>query len=131
VIQVTSKQIYVPGVCNIGPQEIGRRRNVGYGGLVLALVTLAVLWAVKAPAVTRLIVFFPASMAASGFLQAGMHFCAGFGMAGVFNFGQKVGATEDVVQAEYRIKDRRKAIQILTYSVLIGLVIAVIAVRAL
>jgi hypothetical protein len=30
-------------------------------------------------------------MGATGFLQAAMHFCAGFGMRGLINFGSEIG----------------------------------------
>jgi hypothetical protein len=74
-----------------------------------------------------LLLFFPASLAASGFLQASMHFCAGFGSRGLFNFGDKVGMTETVIQKEFRAKDQKKARQILGLSILIGVAVAVLA----
>jgi hypothetical protein len=80
-----------------------------------------------APAAWRLSLFVPAFFAATGFLQGFMHFCAAFGMRGVFNFGQ-VGQTQEVEQEEYRRKDKRKAQQILAYSTLIGIVVALAAV---
>lgn len=65
-------------------------------------------------------------MSATGFLQAYMHFCAYFGFASLFNFGD-VGKTDSVQQAEFRAKDKKKAWRIVIYSVLIGLVVAIIA----
>jgi len=82
---------------------------------------------VRVPAAWQLLLFIPASMAASGFLQAYMHFCAGFGSRGLFNFGPKAGKTETVMQAEFRAKDRKKALQILALSLIIGVVVAIIA----
>jgi hypothetical protein len=79
------------------------------------------------PSLWRLSLFVPVFFAAAGFLQGFMHFCAGFGMRGVFNFGSKVGKTEEVEQAEYRSKDKQKALQILAYSVLIAIVLATAA----
>jgi hypothetical protein len=78
------------------------------------------------PAPWRLTVFLPAAAAASGFLQAAFHFCAGFGMRGVFNFGS-VGKAETIEQAEFRRKDRGKARLIGLYSVLIGIAAALLA----
>ena len=117
----------MPGVCNIGPAEIARRRRAGYVGLVVTAVVIAAVLVFRAPAYWRLLVFFPASIAASGFLQASMHFCAGFGMAGVFNFKPTPGKTIPVRQAQDREKDRLKAIRILMYSVLIGIAVALAA----
>jgi hypothetical protein len=62
-----------------------------------------------------------------GFIQARMHFCAAFGMRGLFNFGSEVGRTDSALQAEFRAEDRKKALQIIVYSVLAGLIVASIA----
>jgi len=118
---------YQPGVCNIGPEEIRRRRRAGHVGLVAAVVLLAVLVAVGAPPLTRLLVAMPAAMAASGYLQAWLKFCAGFGSRGIFNFGQ-VGETHAVIDAEARARDRSRARQIGLASLAIGVAVAIIAV---
>jgi hypothetical protein len=65
-------------------------------------------------------------LSAEGFLQAALHFCAGFGMKGVFNFGSELGKTETVEQAEFRRKDQRKALLISLYSALIGIAAAIL-----
>jgi len=117
---------YVPGVCNIGEEEIRKRKQSGWIGLIAT----AVLWALfiwfNVPQVWRLTLFIPAMMSATGFLQAYMHFCAYFGFASLFNFGN-VGKTDSVSQAEFRSKDRRRAWQIVIYSVLIGVIISSLA----
>jgi hypothetical protein len=118
---------YQPGVCNIGPQEISRRRRAGHVGLVAAVVLLAVLVAVGAPPLARLLVAIPAAMAASGYLQAWLKFCAGFGSRGIFNFGD-VGTTHDVIDDEARAQDRARARQIGFASLAIGVAVAIIAV---
>ena len=81
----------------------------------------------RVPAGWRLFLVLPAGAAATGFLQSALHFCAGFAMRGVFNFGAAVGTTETVEQAEFRRKDKAKALQIFGWSVLIGVGVAVIA----
>jgi hypothetical protein len=114
---------YKPGVCNIGSAEIAKRKHAGWiGAGVTAILGLVIFW-LRVPAVWRLSLFVPAFFAATGFLQGFMHFCAGFGMKGVFNFDQ-VGQTEKIEQEEYRTRDRRKAQQILACSALIGIVVA-------
>jgi hypothetical protein len=45
-------------------------------------------------------------------------------MRGVFNFGPEVGKTDTVEQAEFRLKDRRKARLIGLYSALVGIAVA-------
>lgn len=116
---------YVPGVCNIGPEEIKKRKQAGWMGCIVTAFLWAIFIWLDTPAVWRLTLFFPALMSATGFLQAYMHFCVYFGFANLFNFGE-VGKTDTVAQAEYRAKDRRKAWQILSYSTLIGLVVALV-----
>lgn len=118
--------VYQPGVCNIGPAEIRRRRVSGYLGLAVGAVFLVIAFAFGWPAPWRLFVFLPAMLSASGFLQAAFHFCVRFGTRGLFNFGE-LGAEEAVHETEYRRKDQRKAIQILVLSVLIGAVVAILA----
>lgn len=124
---VTAKQEYVPGVCNIGPVEIRRRMQSGWVGLGVTILLWAALVIFRVPALWRLLVFFPAMTGAAGFLQAGLHFCAAFGMRGVFNFASEVGKTDTVEQAEFRLKDRRKARLIALYGALIGAAAAVAA----
>ena len=75
----------------------------------------------------RLLLFFPASLAAVGFLQAAWHFCAKFGLNGVFNFGPNVGRTDTVEQAEFRRQDRRTALKIIALSALAGHIVAAVA----
>jgi hypothetical protein len=118
---------YVPGVCNIGPQEIRRRRRTGYVGSAITVALFALLVVVDAPPIARLVLFVPAAVAASGFNQAYLKFCAGFGQLGVFNFGDR-GSTEHVVDKAARRKDLIKAWQIGATSGLIGLAVAILAV---
>lgn len=119
-----SSAAYRPGVCNIGPAEIRARRRSGHIGLAVTAVGLAVLLALDAPAPWRIALFLPAAAAASGYLQAAFHFCANFGMRGVFNFGSRIGQVETVEEAEARAADRRKALQIVGLSALVGLAVA-------
>ena len=121
----TTKNEYIPGVCNIGPAEIKRRRQAGLFGLGATIILWVTFGLLHVSAPWRLLLFFPATISASGFLQAAMHFCAGFGRLGFFNFGPEVGKTENVVQAEFRKKDRQKAGLIGFYAMLIGIVVAI------
>lgn len=120
------RQEYIPGVCNIGPAERVRRIRGGWAGLIVMLVSegLFIIFHVGAP--WRLFLFLPATVGATGFLQAAFHFCAAFGFSGVFNFTADVGKTDTVEQAAFRRKDRAKALQIVSYSILIGIVVALL-----
>jgi hypothetical protein len=118
---------YRAGVCNIGPAEVARRRRAGHAGLIAAIGLFVVLLVVDAPDWSRFLVAIPAIGAASGYIQARLRFCAGFGSMGVFNFGE-VGPTEHVQAAEDRARDRRRALQIGAASVVIGIAAGLIAV---
>jgi hypothetical protein len=122
------KNEYIPGVCNIGPAERRAREMSGWIGLAITIVLWGIFIFAHTPQIWRLFIFLPAGMAATGFLQSAFHFCAGFGMKGVFNFGPEVGKTDTVIQAEFRKKDRQKALFILFLSAVTGAVAAVAAV---
>jgi hypothetical protein len=119
--------VYEPGVCNIGPAEITRRRRVGHAGLIVSAVLLGVLVAIGAPHWTRLVLVLTAGGSASGYLQAMFHFCAGFGSKGVFNFGP-LGTVEEVSDPEARARDRFKSLEIGLASLAIGLIVGIAAV---
>jgi len=118
---------YIPGVCNIGRAEIRQRKLLGW---IMLAVTVGVWLALAildvAPA-WRLAIFVPASIAATGFLQAAWHFCATFGVLGLSNFGPSVGKTDTVEQATFRRQDRRTALKIIALSALAGAAVAAVA----
>jgi hypothetical protein len=119
---------YIPGMCNIGPAEIRMRKRLGWWGLLITAVVWALLVWLQLPVAWRVMIFLPVFFSANGFLQGFMHFCAGFGIRGVFNFGPAVGKTDTVSQAEFRKKDRRKAQQIFIYAAFIGIAMVLLAI---
>jgi hypothetical protein len=116
---------YQPGVCNIGPAEIRRRRRTGYVGLGAAVALDAVLLVLDAPAWTRLAVALPVVVGLSGLIQAQLRFCAGFGMAGLQNMGA-IGEQQRVEVAEASAADRRKAMGINAVAIAGGLAVGVV-----
>lgn len=125
-MSTAQRSTYQPGVCNIGPAEIRRRRMSGWVGTGISVIFLAVAFALDWAPAWRLLVFLPAFMAAQGFLQAAFHFCVGFASRGLFNFGE-LGHEESVDQAEFRKADQRKALQISALAFLAAAVVAVVA----
>ena len=117
---------YRPGVCNIGPAEIARRRRGGDLGVVVTAVAFAVMVALDAPPAARLLLAIPAGGAAAGYLQARSRFCVRFGSTGVFNFGQ-VGQVHEIGDVDARARDRRRSIQIGLASLGVGLVVGLAA----
>jgi hypothetical protein len=118
---------YMPGTCNIGRAEIQMRYLIGWMGFFITIFLWALLAYLHARAPWFLLLFFPAAMSATGFIQGSAHFCAGYGMRGLFNIGPKIGKTDAVESPESRVKDRTKSKQILGYSVFIGTCVALIA----
>jgi hypothetical protein len=102
---------YQPGVCNIGPDEIAKRRRSGHFGLVATVVTFVVLVALGVPPIARFLVAVPAALAASGYLQAYFKFCVAFGSAGVFNFGAR-GSLQHIADKDARARDRQRVFQL-------------------
>lgn len=120
---------YESGACNIGPAEIAYRRRWGHAGLVVTLLTFALLLWSGAPPLARFIVALPAAGTAVGYLQAWLRFCAAYGVLGVFNFG-RLRDTRRVEDPAARVRDRMKALQILGASAVIGALVGVGAVLA-
>jgi hypothetical protein len=116
---------YVPGTCNIGAAEIALRRRVGHAGLAATAVLAAVLLALDAPRAWRLTLALPAAVAAAGYLQAQLRFCANFGFRGVYNF-DRVGHIDRVAD-RHRARDRRRALGIAAASAGIGLAVGLLA----
>ncbi len=119
----TAAAPYRPGSCNIGPAEIARRQQAGHAGALVTAAALAALVGLGAPRRARLVLVLPAAGAASGYLQARLRFCAGFGSRGIFNFGD-LGEGQIVVDPLDRARDRRRAIEIGTASLAIGIAFA-------
>ena len=117
---------YQPGVCNIGPAEIARRRMSGHLALAVTAIGFAVLVGLGLPHWTRLLLLLPAAGAATGYIQAQLHFCAGFGSRGVFNFGA-LGNVRSVQDLEARRADMRRSLQIGLAALAIGLAVAMVA----
>ncbi len=117
---------YEPGACNIGPDEIRRRRRFGHAAALATATLLGVLASVRARRMVRLLAAIPAMGAASGYLQASERFCAGYGQLGVYNFGP-AGSPTEVEDPAAREADRRKARSISMRSGLIGLGVGVAA----
>ena len=118
---------YVPGSCNIGPEEIALRRRAGHVGLAVTAALGAALLRSDLHPAWRLALALPAAGAASGYLQARQRFCANYGWRGLYNFNAR-GQEQPVAIAEAQEEDRRRALQISATSAAIGLGVALVAV---
>lgn len=110
---------YRPGMCNIGPPEIARRRRSAIFVTALAVLVAAVLVVGGLPHVFRIAVFPLAAGAAVTWLQVIRRFCVAFGALGVRNFGP-LGATEAIADPAQRDADRRAALRMIAEGVVYG-----------
>jgi len=117
---------YVAGACNISKSEEALRWLAGWFGLGLTVAGTLAFLSLPVAHLWRLTLFLPALLGASGFVQATNHFCANYGLKGVFNVAAEVGVTSTVQEAEFAKKDRAKALQILGLSAGIAVVVALI-----
>ena len=105
---------YRPGVCNIGPHEIARRRAFGVSGIVASVVLGILLVAIDAPQIARAIVLVPLWGAIISFEQARRKFCAGFAYAGIRSVNGS-DATESVADPADIARDRAAARWLVAY----------------
>lgn len=110
---------YAPGACNIGPDEIARRRRVALVGLILTIAIAVALLAGGATGPVRLIVALPLTSAAIGWIQARRRFCMAYGLAGTFNLGA-IGEMSRVSDRAALAADRRTALIIAAQGLAIG-----------
>jgi len=120
---------YIPGTCNIGPEEIALRRRAGHVGLAVTAALGAALLRSDLHPAWRLALALPAAGAASGYLQARQRFCANYGFRGLYNFERR-GHEQPVPVAGAQDEDRRRSLQIVATSAAIGAGVALVAVAA-
>jgi hypothetical protein len=114
---------YVAGSCNIGPEEITRRRRAALAGLVATVLLAVALIALGTPSGfgPRLLIALPLTGAAIGWIQARRRFCMAYGLAGTFNLG-KIGEMSRVTDHAALAADRRTALAIALQGLLVGTV---------
>lgn len=122
----TASPAYVPGVCNINRAEIARRRNSGYLGLVLFAILLALYLAFGVSRWYHLLLFFPALLAALGFLQARNKFCVSFAASGVQNASEGSSTASSIADKKARAADKRKARQMNLSAGTIAVIVALL-----
>ena len=118
---------YIPGVCNIGPQERILRRTVGY----VCVGFFAALWVAfdltNAPTGFRLLLLIPAFVGGVGFFQDAQRFCVNYGIRGLFNVNYSAGVTMTVKDPAQRSLDLEKSLEIICYSLITALALTYLA----
>ncbi len=120
---------YRPGQCNIGPQEITRRRRFGITALAAAAILAVVLVAVGAAPWARALVFLPLVGGIVSLEEARRHFCGAFALGGFRSFGAR-DEIESVVDPGAVSADRRAAAILFLYSAAIAAAITVLFIVA-
>ena len=113
-------QGYQPGVCNIGPDEIQKRKRIGYIGLALTILFIAAVSLFDLPEVFKWFIFGPVVYAVSGFVQARRKFCFLFGISGISKTDLKYVRTK---LPEAKSADVRKAIRMIAEIVIISAIL--------
>ena len=116
---------YQPGVCNIGPAEIARRRRSAIAATAITLLVAAGMLLARWPDVTRLALLPFAAGTAVAWLQVTRRFCVAFGSAGILNFGD-LGTTVNVEDGEARAADRRTALRMILEGLVCGGVVTLL-----
>jgi hypothetical protein len=117
---VTLDRVAVPR-CNIGPDEIARRRRSAIMVSGATAVIAAILVGLDAPVPVRVLLWPVATAAAVTWLQVAHRFCVAFGALGLENFGRL--GEERSVDPHVRAADRWRAVQLILEGGLIGLIV--------
>jgi hypothetical protein len=112
--------------CNIGPEEIARRRRSATVMTFFAALVALGLVAMHLPPLARMAIWPFAAAAAVNWMQVVHRFCVAFGALGIENFGP-LGRQVPVDPAT-RAGDRRRALQLFAEGSLIGAAVALVLV---
>ena len=117
---------YMPGACNIGPEEIARRRAAAVTGLLATAAFAAALIVTGAPDALRLLVAVPAATTAIAALQVRDRFCVAYAAQGVYNVAGKAGEITRVADHEALRRDRLRAARMVLAGAAAGLAAALL-----
>lgn len=117
---MTVQRTYAGPRCNIGPDEISRRRRGAIAATIATIALAVLLVALGAPRVDRLVAWPLATAAAVTWLQVVHRFCVRFGALGVENFGRIGGEVR--VDPTIRAADRRQALRLILEGAVMGLI---------
>ena len=120
---IESKNKYIPGICNLGKEELKLRKTAFFLATALLLIVIFLLQLFHTSHIWRLTVFIPAAYVAISYQQWYFRFCVNFGMKGVFNLGA-IGKTTSVEQIEDIRKDKAKASKMIIAGLVFGAVVA-------
>lgn len=115
--------------CNIGPDEIARRRRSAIFASALFVLAAIMVVALDIAPLARIFIWPIAAAVGVTWLQVTSRFCVAFGALGLENFGRLGGQVP--VDSAQRAADRRRAMLVILEGAVIGLALtfAVIPLR--
>ena len=118
---------YVPGVCNINKVEVRRRRNIGIAGLALLILLFVGMIGFKVPSPFRILLFVPAFLMTTGFLQAKNRFCVGYASASMHHTGERLEEIEEKMAiAADKAHARKMNLQVAGIAFVITVVLTIV-----
>lgn len=115
---------YQPGQCNIGPAERRKRRYAGYVGFLLGVVVAITVPLLELELLWLLVSAPPFYGGFLGILQSRSSFCAGFGLAGVYDVSEAGDGRIDVADPEARRADRKQALVLQLQAVVLAVLLS-------
>jgi hypothetical protein len=124
---MTQAQAYIPGVCNINPTEVAKRRLLGRIGLLAYVCILILFLVISINRFYRILLFLPALLGASGYLQAKNKFCVGYAGSGMENASIGSEEASKVINHKDVSTDKNRAKQMNIQAAAIAAAFVVIA----
>jgi len=124
-IKIMAEDNYIPGTCNIGNEQLTKRKQFAVKCILGTLLCILFLQLFHLNKMWRLPVFILFTASAIGVQQVFYKFCYVFGLKGLYGF-LEADKVKSVEGEEYRKLDRAKARRMLISSLLIGLILTVI-----
>ncbi len=122
-----SENTYIPGVCNIGPSEINRRKSKLKLAVALLLLSTIGYFMLALLAISFSIVACIATYMFILIFQLRQKFCIVFGWKSIYNFNDLKSRKEKVNEEAWRALDKKQTLKIILYSLLsTGLYLALI-----
>ena len=98
---------YQPGICNIGPYEIAKRRRNFYYSLFGTFIVLLLIIEGSFGNILKMLLFIPLLITSVNYLQVRNKFCVFFGYASIVNLGNKE-SRQKIRNGEAHPKDIKK-----------------------
>jgi predicted secreted protein len=116
---------YIPGTCNIGNEQLQKRKKFLIKTVSATLLCIVFLQIFHLDKIWRLFMFVPFTLTIIGAQQVYFKFCYLFGLKGYYGFGE-VGKAKTVTDEENIKRDKAKARKMILSSVIIGAILTVI-----